>query len=168
MGTTLARCDLRLLPSDWKRATIAIGFSIVGVTAFIVLLDCVLFRAHLRPDYVRFYTSPLIPRTPAICLLAIFEEIKFRLLIMTMLALAVTAIWRKTPPTWCFAIIIICAQFANVSAVVVQDPTYASLRYLAVGSVGGWLYWRYGWVSALVGHATTHILLDPLLLVGLR
>jgi hypothetical protein len=51
---------------------------------------------------------------------------------------------------------------------VLHDPVYASLRYLAVGSVWGWLYWRHGWVSALIGHGAAHLVLDPLLLVGLR
>jgi membrane protease YdiL (CAAX protease family) len=168
MAPALSQCGLRLLPSDWRIATVAIGLSIAGVTAFITVLDCVLFRSQLAPSYVEFYTSPLMPRTLVMCLLAIFEEIEFRLLVMTVLALAITALWKRTPPSWCFVLIIIAAQFANVGAFVLHDPLYASLRYLAVGSVWGWLYWRYGWVAALLGHATTHLLLDPLLLVGLR
>lgn len=146
----------------------AVALSIAGVTAFIVLLDCVLFRTHLPSSYVRFYTSPLMARLPPICILAIFEEIKYRLLVMTVMSICVAVILRKPPPSWCFVFIIIFAQFANVGGLVLQDPAYASLRYLAVGSVWGWLYWRHGWTSALIGHAATHLLLDPLLLVGLR
>jgi membrane protease YdiL (CAAX protease family) len=168
MAPALSQCGLRLLPSDWRTATVAIGLSIAGVTAFVIVLDCVLFRSQLAPSYVELYTSALIPRTLMTCLQAIFEEIECRLLVMTLLALTITAIWKRTLPSWCFILIIIASQFASVGAFVLHDPLYASLRYLAVGSVWGWLYWRYGWVSGLLGHATTHLLLDPLLLVGLR
>jgi len=168
MLIAVSRSRLRLLPADWKTAAIAVAISIAGVTALIVLLDCAVFRNHLPPSYVAFYTGPLMPRTLVLCLLAIAEEIRFRLLLMTVLALAAAALWRRTPPPWCFLLIIITAQFANVGASVLQDPTYATFRYLAVGGVWGWLYWRYGWVSALIGHATTHLLLDPLLFLGLR
>jgi hypothetical protein len=167
MATALSRCGLRLAPADWKEATLAIGLSIAGVTTLVVLLDCVFFRAHLQPQYVEFFTSPLKPRVLPTCFLAIVEEIKFRLLVMTGLAAAIAALWRRTPPAWCFVLIIVSAHFADVGALVLHDPVYGSLRYLAVGSVWGWLYWRYGWLSALIGHVATHLLLDPLLVVWL-
>jgi hypothetical protein len=119
-------------------------------------------------EYVAFYTSPLMPRLLAICLLAAFEETKFRLVLMTLLILAAVALWRKTPPAWYFVLIIVVAQFANVGGLVLHDPMYGSLRYLALGSVWGWLYWKHGWLSALTGHSTTHLFLDPLLFFGLQ
>ena len=166
-ATAFSRCDLRLLPSDWKKASMAVALSVAGTTVFILILDCLFFRGHLSSSYVAFFTSPLVPRTLAMCLLAVFEELKFRLLLMSVLALAVAALWKRTPPAFCFPLIIVAAQLANVGMFVLLDPVYASLRYLAVGCVWGWLYWKYGWVSALVGHGTAHLILDPLLLVGL-
>lgn len=167
-ATALSRCDLRLLPSDWKKAATAIALSIVGTTGFILILDCVLFRPHLPSSYVSFFTGPLAPRTLAMCILAVLEELRFRLALMSALVLAAAALWKRTPPAWCFLLIITGAQLANVGMFVLHDPVYASLRYLAVGCVWGWLYWRYGLVSALIGHGTAHLVLDPLLLVGLR
>jgi hypothetical protein len=145
----------------------AVALSIGAVTAFILFLDCFLFRAHLSANYVAFFTSPLTPRLQAICLLAAYEEVKFRLLLMTALTLMVAALWKRTPPGWCFVLIIIAAQVANIGSFLVGDPGYGSLRYLAVGSVWGWLYWKHGWLSALIGHTSTHIVLDPLLLLYL-
>ena len=168
MIPTLSRTRLSLLPENWKAASFAITSSVLGVTVFVALLDCLACRGHLAPDYVRFYTSSLFPRTLQLCALAMLEETKYRLLVMTTIALVVAAILRRPPPPWGFALIIVASQLANVGGLVLRDPAYASLRYLAVGSVWGWLYWRYGWVSALVGHASTHLLLDPLLLAGLQ
>jgi hypothetical protein len=33
--------------------------------------------------------------------------------------------------------------------------------------VWGWLYWRHGFVSALLGHGLCHLLLDPALRAAL-
>jgi hypothetical protein len=169
VAPALARSDLRFLPCKWRAAAIAVALSIAAVTAFILVLDCFLFRAHLPANYVTFFTSPLTPRLQVICLLAAYEEVKFRLLLMTVLCVVVAALWKRTPPGWCFVLIIIAAQFANVGGSILKnpDPVYTSLRYLAVGSVWGWLYWKHGWLSALIGHSSTHIVLDPLLLRAL-
>jgi hypothetical protein len=39
-----------------------------------------------------------------------------RLLLMTALCVVVAAFWKQTPPGWCFVLIIIAVQFANVGA----------------------------------------------------
>jgi hypothetical protein len=169
VATALARSDLRFLPSDWRAAAIAVALSIAAVTALILILDCFLFRAHLPANYVAFYTSPLTPRLQAICVFAAFEEVKFRLLLMTALYVVVAAFLKRTPPAWCFVLIIVAVQWANVGAYILNnpDPAYTLLRSLAVGCVWGWLYWKHGWLSALIGHSSTHIFLDPLLLRAL-
>lgn len=158
---------LRITAPDPGAAARAVALCVVGVTAFVVLLDGFLFRAHLSRDYVAFYTGPLFPRIFAMCLLACIEELKFRLLLMTALV-ALAALFRRKPPALWFVAAILAAQFANVGALVLADPLYASLRFWAVGSVWGWLYWRHGWLAALVGHGTVHLLLDPALLGVLR
>lgn len=154
---------LRLRPSDWRAAFIAVAAGIVGVTAFITLLDIVLFRAALPADYVAFYTSPLLPRTPLTCVLAAIEEVEFRLILMTALVMAIRW-WRGRPLSPAlFVAVILASQLANAGALVLADPLYGSLRYWAVGCVWGWLYWRHGWLAALAGHASAHLLLDPVL-----
>lgn len=158
---------LQLRPESRRAAAGAILLAVLGVAAAIVGLDGWLFRGHLPQDYVEFYTGPLSPRTFVVCAFAMMEEVKYRLLLMT--ALVVLARLMRVPltPAVLWGIIVI-AQFANVHALVLDDPLYATLRYWAVGCVWGWLYWRHGWLSALLGHGVSHLALDPLLLVALK
>lgn len=156
-----------MLPLNRAAAARAVVLAVVGVTVFILLLDGWLFRAHLPQRYVDFYTSPLSPRTFVVCAMAMIEEVKYRLLLMT--ALVVLARLARVPmmPALLWGIVIV-AQFANVHPWVLDDPLYATLRYWVVGCTWGWLYWRHGWVAALLGHGVNHLLLDPLLLVALK
>jgi hypothetical protein len=156
---------LRLLPADWRRAGVALAASLVGVTAFIALLDAVLLRGALPPDYLAHYTSPLLPRMVQACLYAALDEVMFRLLLMTVLVMLLSW-WRRGGPSsaWIVAVII-AVQFVNVGEIVLAFPLYGTLRFWAVGCVWGWLYWRHGWLTALAGHSAVHLLLDPVLLV---
>lgn len=158
---------LRFFPRDWREAALTCAFAVFAVAVFVVLLDCGPFGRHLSASYVAFYTSPLLPRLPVMCLKAMLEEVVYRGVLMTACALVLAAVWRRPPPGAAMVLIIIGTQAANVGAVVLADPLYGTWRYLAVGCVWGWLYWRHGWVSALVGHASVHLVLDPLLKIGL-
>ncbi len=142
------------------------AIAILAVTAWIVVLDALMFRQSLPADYVSFYTSALVPRTLLAVLGSSIEEVKFRLIVMTLLVWVMSA-WRKPVPAIAFAAAIVVSQFANVGALVVAEPIYGSLRFWAVGCVWGYLYWRHGWLTALTAHAATHLLLDPLLAVAL-
>lgn len=136
--------------------------AVLGVALFIVVLDSALFRAELEPAYIEFNTGPLMPRMWVISVMAGIEEIKFRLVLMSGLAILFKfAKGRLTSPA--AVAIIVIAQFANVGTLVMADPLYASLRYWLVGSVWGWLYWRHGWLAALTGHVCAHPVLDPML-----
>lgn len=157
---------LGLFPNDPRAAGSATIRSILGVTLFIVVLDALIFRRHLDASYVTFYTSDLRGRTLPMCFKALWEEIQYRLVSMTaIVAIVRIAQGKVSPATYVFAAIL--AQFYGVWPFVVQDPLYASLRYLAVGTVWGLLYWRHGWLAAASGHALTHLILDPLLLLAL-
>ena len=157
---------LTMRPAHGRTAGIAVLCAIAAVTGFILLLDGVLFRQHLTPDYVRLFTSPLIPRLPIFSFLAAIDEFKYRLLLMTALVALQKSVGIKLSPISFIAAIVI-SQFVNVGSFVMADPVYASLRYWAVGCVWGWLYWRHGWLAALTGHAACHLLLDPLLMLVL-
>lgn len=157
---------LRVVPADIKAAARGVLGSILAVTAFVVLLDAVLFRERLLPAYVAFFTSPLLPRVWVLCAMAAIEEVKFRLLLMSALAGVYSLVRGKMTSPVAVAIIVV-SQFANVGHLVMVDPLYASLRYWLVGCIWGWLYWRHGWLSALAGHALVHVMLDPVLLLVL-
>lgn len=158
---------LRLTPRNRRKAAIATVLAVLGVTMFIVSIDGWLFRAHLPGSYVDLYTSPLVPRMFIICGMALVEEVKFRLLLMTGLV-ALASVLRIRPTAPLFWAVIVIAQFANVWPWVLNDPLYASLRFWAVGCVWGWLYWKHGWLSAAAGHGVNHLLIDPLLLLALK
>lgn len=157
---------LTFLPKDRSRAVRAAVISIVATSLFIAILDGVLFRSRLSPDYVAFYTSPLFPRTAYALLGSLIEEVKFRLILMTCLMLILT---RATglKPLHAAGIAIILSQLANVFPLLLVTPLYGLLRFWLVGSVWGWLYFRHGWVTAAVAHPLTHLVMDPWLLLTL-
>lgn len=153
---------LRLLPTDRAAAFRAVVLAVLGVCLFIAALDLA-FGALLPAGYREFYTMPLWPRVLRSSLGAIEEELLFRLLLTTALA-ALPLLWgKRAGPGWIVAAIVL-AQLANVHALVLLAPPWGMLRYWLVGCVWGWLYWRHGLVSALIGHGTVHLALDPLLL----
>ena len=153
---------LRLFPGDLNAALRATLGAVVGVSLFVVALDLV-FQAALPEGYRHFYTAPLTPRMLASCLGALKEELLYRLLLTTALA-ALPMLWgKRAGPKWMVAAIVL-AQLANVHALVLEVPPWGALRFWLVGCTWGWLYWRHGLASALVGHGAVHLLLDPLLL----
>ncbi len=170
-STILARIaalsgGLTIMPRDRVAAAVAVAGSIAAITLFIAVLDGVLFRDGLPRSYLAHFTSPLWPRMLLSCLLSTFDEVQYRLLLMTGLVMALSVFKVRLRPAHFIAIILI-AQLANVGALVIAAPLYASLRYWAVGCVWGWLYWRHGWLAALTGHGAAHLLLDPVLLMVL-
>ena len=150
-----------------RQAALAVAVSITGTAAFIAVLDLWLFRGHLPNGYVEFYRSSLWPRLPAICAECIFEDLKYRLLLMTTLVALISALRRRKSPALLILAIAVAVQFVNVAPLVVAYPAYGPLRYWAVGTTWGWLYWRHGLLVAMAAHAGTHLLLDPILLIGL-
>jgi hypothetical protein len=153
---------LRLFPDNLNAALRATLGAVVGVSLFVVALDQA-FNAALPEGYRHFYTAPLYPRMFASCLGALKEELLYRLLLTTALA-ALPMLWGKSAgPKWMIAAIVL-AQFANVQALVLEVPPWGALRFWLVGCTWGWLYWRHGLASAMVGHGAVHLLLDPLLL----
>jgi Type II CAAX prenyl endopeptidase Rce1-like len=156
---------LRLSPANSKSAAVATGLAMLGAGALVLALDLA-FRTALPPDYVQFYTGPLWPRLVFSCLGAIREELLYRLVLTTAFA-ALPAMWgKRAGPRW-MIFAIAAAQLVNVEWLVFEAAPWGALRFWLVGCVWGWLYWRHGLVSALLGHGTLHLLLDPLLLAVL-
>ncbi len=141
------------------RATLG---TVAAVTLFVAALDLA-FLATLPEAYRSHYASPLDPRIWQACLGALREELLYRLGLTTLLA-ALPALWgKRAGPGW-MIVAIVLAQLANVHAVVLAMPPWSLLRFWLVGCAWGWLYWRHGLASALIGHGTVHLMLDPVLL----
>ncbi|MFM5955330.1 MAG: type II CAAX prenyl endopeptidase Rce1 family protein [Novosphingobium sp.] len=154
-----------MYPSDRTLALRATALSVVCVCLLIVALDLA-FRADLPTGYLRAYTDPLWPRTAWSCLDSVGEELVYRLGLMTALAAVPALIRRRAGPGWIVAAIVL-AQLVNTGPLVFVVPPWGMLRFWLVGCVWGWLYWRHGFFSALIGHGVAHILLDPVLLAVL-
>jgi hypothetical protein len=157
--------NLLILPRDWRVACLAALLSIAGVVLWIVIVD-LCFRRWLPPEYVQFYTSPILPRTVWSAALSVIEELKYRLILMTLLV-ALIGRWRRDVPASAFVAVIVISQLANVWPLVVAYPVYASLRFWIVGCVWGHLYWRFGWATAALAHGVCHFALDPALAYAL-
>jgi hypothetical protein len=165
---------LRLAPADWRQALSAIGLCILGVTILIVLVDCFLFRATLPASYVAFFTSPNLALRIGIYMgMSGLDELEYRLILMTALVVAGGLIWRDADGNVRPAVFVAAIILSQVVYVLMKLPAahgatefvYDALRYFVVGSAWGWLYWRHGWLSAVAGHAGTHLALQPVLLI---
>jgi hypothetical protein len=151
---------LTLLPVNPRAAFIAGLASIAAVTTYIIALDLV----WPHPAYTTFYASPLWPRVPLMAALSLTEELKFRLILMTAMVWLFSLVRKPVPPVWIMVAIIV-SQLVNFAPFMPVNPIYGSLRYWLVGCVWGWLYWRHGFVTAMVAHPLCHFLLDPVLFV---
>lgn len=162
----LGKLGLGLLPRDIRSGAVAVVSAVLGVTGFIAMLDLWIFRDRLPADYVAFFTSPLGDRMLAMCIRALGEEVIYRLLYMTAIVAAIKLVRGRVGPVG-YGLAAVAAQVIGIWPSLVQEPFHASLRYLAVGAVWGWLYWRQGWFAAAAGHGLSHLLIDPMLLIGL-
>lgn len=156
---------LRLLPARWNAALTAAIFAVALACLVVAACDW-LARDQLSRDYIAHYTSPLWPRTGAISLTAMKEELIYRLGLQTALCALPALFGRKAGPRWMVAAILL-AQLANVGALALYLPPYGLVRFWLVGCIWGWLYWRHGFVTALAAHGVSHFALDPLLLLVL-
>lgn len=136
----------------------------VLVVCLLVALSDFVMRDTLPTVYRDRYTSPLWPRTWLISLTAMREELLYRLGLQSLLVALPLLLGRKTGPHWMLAAIVL-AQLANVGLLALVWPPYGLIRFWLVGCIWGWLYWKHGFVSALVGHAIVYFLLNPLLLL---
>jgi len=164
MGRTFG--GLRLLPRDWRGAGFNFAAGVFCATTLVILADVVLFRDILPRSYIEHYTGPLLPRTLEACLGSAWEEVRARLLVMTSSMFVLSRV-TSVRPAVALALSILVSQLYLVAGLVIAYPLYAGLRFLAVGCIWGWLYWRSGWLAALVAHSATHLVLDPLLAVTL-
>lgn len=157
---------LRLLPAN-RKAAIRATIGAVLIACLLATLCDWLMRDQLPAVYRDRYTAPLGLRTLAISLVAMKEELIYRLGLQTALAALPLLLRRKGGPGWMVAAIVL-AQLANVGVLALYAPPYGLTRFWIVGCIWGWLYWKHGFASALIGHGTSHLLLDPMLLLALR
>jgi hypothetical protein len=149
-----------------------------GTALFIVILDAVVFRQILAADYVSVLREPLWARLVYFPIRAFMENTVYHLFALSLLALAFGTVWRKmdgSPSDGAFWAAIILSQVVNIvgNLVLIQPITpiilgYDTIRYVAPGCVWGYLFWRYGFATAEIGHVATHLFLQPAFNIWLR
>jgi hypothetical protein len=95
------------------------------------------------------------------------EELIYRLGVTSCIAFMLSgSSWKRTSLAVSVMLAATLAQTINIVLNVplpAQNLDYTVIRYLLPGVLWGWLYLRYGFLSAVIGHVGTHIWLDPVL-----
>jgi hypothetical protein len=151
-----------------------------AVAAYVLVLDGLVFRSMLPPDYRTFIvTTGLVVRLFYFIARGINENIIYRLFLGSALVWVIGLAWRRTDgriASGAYWLAMVLAQLINIyinvipTAVAPVTPlvlTYDILRYVAPGVLWGLLYWRYGFFTAVLVHSATHIFLQPLLRIAL-
>jgi hypothetical protein len=174
IGAFCARRTGLRLEGHGARRPIVIGVVMaVVVAAYVVAIDCYLFRFLLRDDYVQFLRLPLPGRLMYFMLRAFNENVIYRLFVFSSLFYLLFLARRSKDPTpaLIFAAMV-AAQLINIGMNVValsSGPlslltlTYDSFRYVVPGVLWAWLFWRFGFVTAEVASVGCHIFLQPAL-----
>ena len=115
-------------------------------------------RSLAATDYTSLFYYP--PKAAA-------EELIYRLGVTSCIAFMLSVFSRKR--TSLAVSVMLAATLAQTINIVLNVPLpaqnldYTAIRYLLPGVVWGWLYLRYGFLAAVIGHVGTHIWLDPIL-----
>ena len=140
----------------------------MSVAAYVVVLDCFVFRSMLDPGYSAFLQQPLGVRLLYFMPRAFNENIMYRLFGFGCLAWLVSR--GKPPSRGILAAAMIGSQLINISCNVVflsHAPitaltlTYDVLRYVVPGVLWAILYVRNGFATAEVASVGCHVFLQP-------
>ncbi|MFL9863604.1 hypothetical protein PQR67_05420 [Paraburkholderia fungorum] len=170
------RTGLRLAAHDLGRPVV-VAFSIgLLVAVYVATVDLIVFRQLLPPDYVAFFAGhPLSERLVYFMLRAFNENIFYRLVFMSTMLWGMGLVWRDSRgqiPNAAYWIAIILAQ--AIPMLLNEAPFYPShltaafllyvvAHFILTGILWGFLYWRYGFVTAEIAHVSTHIFLQPVM-----
>jgi hypothetical protein len=170
------RVGLRLEGHGTRRPVLVGVAAAIAVAVYVAAIDGVVFRATLPASYVSvFETTGLRDRLIYFMLRAFNENVIYRLFVFSSIFYLISRIIgaraNVLPPAliWCA---IVATQMLNIGvnvAALSPDPIsfatllYDALRYVAPGVLWGWLYWRFGFLTAEVASVGCHIFLQPAL-----
>jgi hypothetical protein len=177
IGTLCAdRVGLRLQGHGTRRPMLVGIAAAIAVAVYVAAIDGVVFRATLPTSYVFFFeTTGLRDRLIYFMLRAFNENVIYRLFVFSSIFYLISRIKGARPDVlppaliWCA---IVATQMLNIGvnvAALSPDPLsfaallYDALRYVAPGILWGWLYWRFGFLTAEVASVGCHIFLQPAL-----
>jgi hypothetical protein len=149
----------------------------VAVAVWCALCDWY-WRSSLHPAYVSYLTTtPLALRIAYYAMRALNENILYRLFLGSLFILILGWVWKGPdgrPAPGAFWVGFTLAQavniWANITAFAPLTPAalmHDALRYVVPGVVWGWLYWRRGFAATEIACTSVHIVLQPLIVLGL-
>lgn len=141
----------------------------VTVAGWVLLLDCLLFRARLAEGVVAFLRAPLDVRLVYFMLRAFNENVIYRLFGFGG-AVWLWTRWRGRPGMAMMLVLAVLVQAVNIGANVVwagggavtlASLGYDGVRYIVPGVVWAWLFVRHGFATAEVASVGCHVFLQP-------
>lgn len=152
-------------------APLAVGLvAAVLVAAWVLLLDCFLFRTRLAEGVVAFLRAPLPVRLFYFMLRAFNENVIYRLFGFGG-AVWLLSRWRgRRPGMAAMLVVAAVVQAVNIGGNVVWTAGapidaaglgYDALRFVLPGVVSAWLFVRYGFATAEVASVSCHMVLQP-------
>jgi hypothetical protein len=152
------------------------------IAAVVVGIWCALcdwyWRPSLHADYVNFLTTtPLALRIAYYVMRAVNENILYRLFLGSLFILILGSVWKGPdgrPAPGAFWTGLTLAQMVNIwgnitahAPLTPETLLHDLLRYVAPGVVWGWLYWRRGFTATEIACTSVHLVLQPLVVLGL-
>ena len=159
------------LEGHGARHPVLIGLAAaIVVAAYLLVLDCFVFRSLLDPNYAAFMHRPLGERLVYFMPRAFNENIMYRLFGFGGLVWLLSRGGRVPVSGWMLAAAMIGAQLVNVYFnVVMLTPgpvtpivlLYDALRFVAPGVLSAVIYLRYGFTTAEIASVSCHAVLQP-------
>jgi hypothetical protein len=176
-GFCADRVGLRLEGHGTRRPVLVGVAAAIATADYVAAIDGVVFRATLPASYVSFFeTTGLRDRLIYFMLRAFNENVIYRLFVFSSIFYLISRIKGASANVLPPPVLIWCAigatQMLNIGvnvAALSPDPIsfaallYDALRYVAPGVLWGWLYWRFGFLTAEVASVGCHIFLQPAL-----
>ncbi len=165
------------LAAHGLRHPLAVAFGIgLLVALYVAFVDLVVFRRLLPSSYVAYFSGSALPARLIYFMMRGFnEDIFYRLFFMSTVLWVLGLVWRDSQgrlpsAAYWFAIILAQAVPMLINEAPFYPPhltpgflLYVVVRFILAGVLWGFLYWRYGFVTAQTAHIGTHIFLQPIM-----
>lgn len=165
------------LAAHGLRHPLAVAFGVgLLVALFAALIDLVVFRRLLSSSYVLYFSGTVLPARLIYFMTRAFnEDIFYRLFFMSTVLWVLGFVWRDSQgrlpnAAYWFAIILAQAVPMLINEAPFYPPhltldflLYVVVRFILAGVLWGFLYWRYGFVTAQTAHVSTHLFLQPIM-----
>ncbi|MFM0591666.1 hypothetical protein [Paraburkholderia dilworthii] len=165
------------LAAQGLRHPLVVAFGIgLLVALYVAFVDLVVFRRLLPSTYVAYFSGlTLTTRLIYFMMRAFNENIFYRLFFMSAVLWVLGLVWRDSQgrlpnAAYWFAIVLAQAVPMLINEAPFYPPhltpvflLYVVVRFILAGVLWGFLYWRYGFVTAETAHVGTHIFLQPIM-----